>query len=232
MHQYLVNTKKKPCTVNFNLATDVSEVPIYIVGKDFLNANTLYFRSRFRISGNEEVNLNCPQSPVLLKIMVWSENDLPYELSSVTVTPLDVAKSIDPSICFIEIFSRICGRLRPGNYVSDNIPFTIEFKRNIYTDDGRVHPTPARIHTELPIIQVSEAKFNFMTIPERVIILLHEVSHNFINSDQDDEKEADDNAKIIYNQLGYPQIESVNAFGNIMSDTDNNIERMYNLVNN
>lgn len=231
MERYLVNTKKQPCAVNFTITTDGSEVPIYIIGYDPINKNTLYFRSRFLISGSEEITLNCPQSPRLLKIIVWSEDDLPFQLPSVRLLPLEVIKTDDPVIKWIEYFSRVAGRLRPGNYVGDNVPFTIQVKRNIYTDTGEVHPTPARIHTELPIIQVSKAKFDQNTVPERVIILLHEFAHNFINNDQDNEQESDQHALNIYNELGYPKIEAVNAFGDIMADTDDNYQRMLNLVN-
>lgn len=231
MEQFLINTKKLPSAVKFIITTDGSTVPVYIIGYDPINHNTLYFRSRFQITGDEEVTLNCPQSPRLLKILVWSENDVPFQLASLKLYPLERPEAVDPVVKWIEYFSRIVGRLRPGNYVGDNVPFIIQLKRNIYTDDGSVHPTPARIHTEMPLIQVSKAKFDQMTIPERVIILLHEVSHNFINSNQDDEIESDQNALEIYNELGYPKIEAVNAFGNIMSDTDNNYQRMLNLVN-
>jgi hypothetical protein len=231
MEQYLINSGTKSCTVNFKIATDGSGVPIYIIGYDLLNANTLYFRSRFRITGSEEINLNCPQSPRMLKILVWSENDVPYKLSEVSLSPLDVPKSDDPIVKFIEYFSKIAGRVSRGNYVADNVPFTIQLKRNIYTDSGAIHPTPARIHTELPVIQVSKSKFDEMTIPERIIILLHEVSHNYINGNQDSEVESDRHALDIYNQLGYPKIEAVNAFGDIMHDTDDNAQRMLNLIN-
>lgn len=231
MEQYLVNTAKKPCAVNFIITTDGSQVPVYIVGYDPINPNTLYFRSRFRITGTEEVTMRCPQSPRMLKIIVWSEGNLPYRLSSVKLLPLNALKSQEPVVMFVEKFSRQAGRLWPGNYTADNVPFTIQYKRNIYTDTGKDHPTPARIHTELPIIQVSKSKFNQMTIPERVIILLHEVAHNFINYDQDSEKESDHNGLNIYNQLGYPKIEAINAFADIMQDTDNNYQRMLNLVN-
>jgi hypothetical protein len=166
-----------------------------------------------------------------LKIIVWSENDLPFQLPSVRLIPLTVVKTEDPVIKWIEYFSRVAGRLRPGNYVGDNVPFVIQVRRNIYTDNGEVHPTPARIHTELPIIQVSKAKFDQNTVPERVIILLHEFAHNFINNDQDNEQESDQHALNIYNELGYPKIEAVNAFGDIMEDTDDNYQRMLNLVN-
>lgn len=231
MDQYLVNTKLLPCAVNFIITTDGSKVPICIIGFDTINKNTLYFKSRFLITGKEEITLNCPQSPRNLKIYIWSENKYPYQVSSVKLIPLNNSESSDPVIQWIEYFCRVAGRLRPGNYVSDNIPFAVELRRNIYTDDGKIHPTPARIHIQYPIIQVSKAKFDEMSVPERIIIMLHEYSHNFLNNNQDDEIESDQNALDIYNRLGYPKIEAINAFGSIMSDTDNNYQRMLNLVN-
>jgi hypothetical protein len=230
MEQYLVKTKKEPCTVQVKITTDGSEVPVYIIGYDNINANTLYFRSRFRVAGTEEINLNCPQSPRSLKIFIWSENDVPFQIASIRLLPLDVQKTTDPSVKWIEYFSRICGRLRPGKYVGENVPFWVQLKRDIY-ENGEIQRTPARIHTELPMIQVSKAKFDRNTVPERVIILLHEKAHNFDNFDQDDELEADQHALNTYLKLGYPKIEAVNAFGDIMPDTDDNFERMRNLVN-
>jgi hypothetical protein len=176
------------------------------------------------------VVLNCPQSPYQLKILVWSENDLPFKLASVQIIPTHFSKSTDPVINWIEKMSRIIGRLRPGKFYGDNVPFIIDLRRNIYDDAGNIHPTPARIHIELPVIQVSKSKFDDTTIPERIIILLHEYSHNFLNYDQDSEQESDARAKAIYDELGYPQIEAINAFGNIMPDTNDNYQRMLNLT--
>lgn len=231
MKEYLIKTKRLPCSVNFTITTDGSQVPLYIVGYDPLTPNTFYFKSRFLITGSEEVTMNCPQSPHNLKIAIWSHKDLPYQIPSIKHFPLDRPETTDPMINFIEKFSRYAGILRYGPFEADGVPFVIDYRRNIYQDNGDVHPTPARISVDKPIIQVSQAKFNEMSIPERIIILLHEVSHNFINYDQDDEVESDQNGLNIYNQLGYPKIEAVNAFANIMSDTDDNYERMVNLVN-
>lgn len=175
--------------------------------------------------------MNCPQSPRNLKIAIWSQGNAPYQIPAITKIPMAAAEAVNPSITFIEKFSRRAGILRPGIFYADGVPFRIELKRDIYRDDGSVHPTPARISVDKPIIQVSQAKFNEMSIPERIIILLHEVAHNFINMDADDEIESDQNGLNIYNQLGYPKIEAVNAFANIMADTDNNYQRMLNLVN-
>lgn len=230
MKEYLISTKRLPCAVNFKITTGGNKVPIYIVGYDPLTPNTFYFKSRFLITGSEEVTMNCPQSPRNLKVAIWSINDLPYQISSIKLIPMEKAETADPIVNFVEKFSRYAGILRPGVFKADGVPFTIELRRDIYKDDGTVHPTPARIHVDLPIIQVSQAKFNEMSIPERVIILLHEVAHNFINYDQDDEIESDQNGLNIYNDLGYPKIEAVNAFANIMADTDNNYQRMLNLI--
>ena len=69
-----------------------------------------------------------------------------------------------------------------------------------------------------------------MTIPSRIAILLHEYSHNFINQNQDNEIEADSNAMDIYSNLGYPRLEAVYAFANIMPDTDTNVKRVSNII--
>ena len=63
MEKFLANTKRQPCTVNVHLDTGGATVPIYIVGYDTINPFTLYFRSRFQISGEDTVNLNCPSHP-------------------------------------------------------------------------------------------------------------------------------------------------------------------------
>jgi hypothetical protein len=231
MKEFLVNTKRRSCAVEFTITTDGSGVPIYIVGYDPLTPNTFYFKSRFLITGNEDVTLNCPQSPINLKIKIWSGDDLQFQVPSVRLLPLDLAPVEDPIILFVERFSRHAGIFRPGLYYGDAVPFVIDLRRNIYTDEGKVHPTPARISVDDPVIQVSMEKFRAMSIPERVVILLHEVAHNYINADQDDEIESDHNGLSIYQGLGYPKIEAMNAFADIMSDTDNNYERMLNLIN-
>lgn len=230
MKEYLVNTKRESCAVKFLINTNGSEIPIYIVGYDPITPNTFYFKSRFLITGTEEVILNCPQSPINLHLCIWAHKDFPFDILNIDKIPFSKNETGDPVITFVEKFSRYAGILRPGIFIADNVPFKIELVRAIYTQDGRIHPTPARISVEQPIIQVNKIRFDDMSIPERVIILLHEVSHNYINYDQDDELESDQNGLNIYKQLGYPKIEAINAFANIMADTPQNYERMLNLI--
>ncbi len=227
--KYLLKTGKEPCTVEIRLTTDGTQVPVYIVGYDPYTPNSFYFQSLFLISGAETISLNCPQSPRRLVVEIWSEDKYSYQIASLKLLSLSRPEP-DNIIGFIERFARAEGVLRPGYFTADNVPFKIELRWMIFAEDGSEHPTPARIHVSKPIIQVSKRKFDNMSIPERVIILLHEVSHNFINANQDDELESDQNGLNIYNQLGYPKIEAVNAFATIMADTDENYQRMQNLL--
>jgi len=231
MNHYLVKLGKKPSTVCFRIEAKGELVPVYIVGYDPFTPNSFYFKSRFLITGEEEIRLNCPQAPGRLKIQIWSDDEQSVNVKEIHAEPFERPQGIDDIINFVERFAKRAGVLRPGKYYADNVPFTIEYVRAIYNSDGSVHPTPARISVDKPLIQVSKAKFDYMSIPERVIILLHEVSHNFINYDMDDELESDMNGLKIYEWLGYPKIEAMNAFAEIMSDTDINYERMLNLIN-
>lgn len=231
MKEYLVNTKRKSCSVNFIITVDGDRIPITIAGYDPLTPNTYFFKSLHLLSGREEVTMNCLQSPRFLKIAIFADGDHPFSVDSITLIPFEKPDFGEPWIDFIEKFSRYEGIKWPGVYYEDNVPFRIVLMREIYTEDGEVHNTPARIGVDNDDIEVSKAKFNAYSIPERVIILLHEVSHNFINYDPDSEGESDMNGKAIYERLGYPKIEAMYAFSSILSDTDENVQRMLNFIN-
>jgi hypothetical protein len=231
MKEYLIRTKRESCAVSINVTTDGSSVPFYIVGYDPLVPFTYYFRSWFLINGQEEIVLNLPQSPRFLKIVAWTDEGYRFQIPAMKLIPLERPVVDDPIIVFIEKFSRYAGSYWPGYYYGESVPFVIQVSRRIWAENGKIHPTPARISVSEPIIEVSQEKFRELSIPERVIILLHETAHNYINSDPDNEVEADDNGFNIYQSLGYPKIEAMSAFAGIMADTDNNYQRMLNLIN-
>jgi hypothetical protein len=230
MKEWLVHSSKKPCTVKFKITTS-RQTPIYLIGFDPLTPNTFYFKSRYLVTGQEEILINCPQTPNHLKIYAWSEGNYTFEVTSVSIVALKRIEPTDPWVIFLEKFCRQEALLKPGFYSETAVPFVLELRRMIYNENGTEHATPARISVDQPLIQVSKNKFDIMSIPERVIILLHEVAHNFINYDQDDEQESDNNGLDIYIDLGYPKIEAINAFANIMNDTEENYQRMLNLIN-
>ena len=105
------------------------------------------------------------------------------------------------------------------DYVLDN-KFQIQLFNDLDTS------TPARIHSAHNYIQVSKVDFLKMTIPRRIIILLHEYAHNYINDDPNNESEADLNALTIYLSSGYPFMESIYAFTKIFHNNDQSYERL------
>lgn len=235
LQKYILRTNKKPVTVIVPFITK-EPVEIFITGYDPASPKTEYFSRRILVEGSDKVDFNCPQSPRRLKVIIWSTDNKKFTVPSIEVNPfsrmLNFSEDESHNIKFIERFSRIEGRLAPRRiYTFPGAKFKIQLLPVILKDDGTEHSTPARIHTTLPLIQVSKKHFDKMTIPQRIAILGHEYSHNFVNMDQDSEVEADSNMVEIYEQLGYPKLEAVYAFANVMNDTDINYERVGNIIN-
>lgn len=90
---------------------------------------------------------------------------------------------------------------------------------------GRVMKTPARIGRKSGVIEVSKTLFLDYTVPMRMIVLLHEVAHVYLNKVDIDEVEADLNALKIYLGLGYPRIEAHQAFTEIFYNADTKLNR-------
>lgn len=236
LQKYSFQTNKKPVKVIVSLIT-MQPTGIYITGYDPFNPNTEYFSRRIDVNGTDKVEFNCPQSPRSLTVIIWGENSNKFTIPKIEVNPLFINFGMEPDekldIKLIEGFARSAGRIPSRRtYVVPGAKFKIEYLPVIRRDNGSEHPTPARIHTELPLIQASKKHFIKMTIPQRVAILLHEYSHNYLNRNQDDEIEADNNMIMLYEGLGYPRMEAVYAFANVMNDTDVNVNRVDNIIKN
>lgn len=117
-------------------------------------------------------------------------------------------------------------------YRSNDGYFMIEYFNTI-TDGQRELTTPARISKSTGIIQVSKKLFDEYTVPMRVAILLHEYSHFNLNSNINDEIEADLNGLTIYLSLGYPRIEGYQAFLEVFKDSPSRQNKnRYEVINN
>jgi hypothetical protein len=117
-------------------------------------------------------------------------------------------------------------------YRSNDGYFMIEYLPTI-TDGQRELTTPARISKRTGIIQVSKKLFDNYTVPMRVAILLHEYSHFNLNTNINDEVEADLNGLMIYLSLGYPRIEGYQAFLEVFKDSPTNQNKnRYDVINN
>jgi hypothetical protein len=117
-------------------------------------------------------------------------------------------------------------------YRSNDGYFMIEYFPMI-TDGQKELSTPARISKRTGIIQVSKKLFDTYTVPMRVAILLHEYSHFNLNTNINDEVEADLNGLMIYLSLGFPRIEGYQAFLEVFKDSPTNQNKnRYDVINN
>jgi len=235
MQRLHLSTNKKSITIVMPISAK-TEIDVFIVGYDPNSPRTEYFNRKIKVNGPDTIYFQCPQSPKRLAIIAWSSAKGKFKIGPIKVEPLVRNLAIlgdrQHDIMFIELFSRRVGRMPPRRtYFHKGASFRIDLLPVIRKDNGKKHSTPARIHVSKPIIQVSKEAFDRMTIPQRVAILFHEYSHNFINRNQDSEMEADSNMVDLYKGLGYGKLEAVYAFANVMSDTDTNYNRLMNIGN-
>ena len=122
--------------------------------------------------------------------------------------------SLASFVDFAQRFSINAGHMVTGKYRSDDKRYYIEFLPDILSSEPPYLPlnTSSRIAKDNGVIQVSQKKFDTMTVPMRMVILCHEYSHFFVNENIEDETEADLNGLTIYLGLGYPRIDAKNAF--------------------
>ncbi|MHA1558295.1 MAG: hypothetical protein ACTSXG_00580 [Alphaproteobacteria bacterium] len=228
---YQIQTRNKPCTLELKLQSN-GEREIFAIGYDPSKRDTVFFKRIMHVDGIHTFYFGMPQSPKTLKFVIYDNRERrftdPQTFKIISLKVLRLRKAPTEAgwltrsyIKFIQQFSIDLPFLSPGSYTDDKERFII----NLFP--GRLeYATPARIEKRLNFIEVSKTDFERMTIPQRMIILLHEYSHNFLNKHQDSEIEADTNALRIYCGLGYPFIEGIYAFTHILKDSDFNMERL------
>lgn len=106
-------------------------------------------------------------------------------------------------------FAQKAGYVDPGFYSSKDFEFLIHYLPIITNDDGKELITPARIHRNMPRVQLSKRLFDQFSIPVRIAILAHEGCHYFNNTRS--EKEADLCGIKYYLDAGFPSIEAMYA---------------------
>jgi len=118
-----------------------------------------------------------------------------------------------------------------GKFVIKYYPVIIDYMKGVKLS------TPARIGHSTGNIDIAKTRFDRFTIPERMIILLHEFSHKYRNPKLglpiSNEIGADTNALYIYLGLGFSKIDAINVFANVFlkAQTDGNIKRMRSIMN-
>jgi len=214
-------------------------------------SNTNYISREFTIDGYRELNLNLPQSPKAALIRIYNTNvgDLEAKQDnsfvieklddeSLEQCPVRMKKDTQSFVEFAQLFSENASQLsagtkKPSIYRSNDGKFQFDYYNQIF--DKRTSSyvtTPARIGHTSGVIDVSKKDFINYTVPMRMIILLHEYSHKYLNPEINKpiayETGADINALNIYLSLGYPPTEAYYAFLHVFKDANNedNAKRM------
>jgi hypothetical protein len=202
---------------------------IHITVKDADKENTVFTDRYTTIEKQDTFFVRMPASGNTAVIQIFNEKygnrpkdqENTFEVTDIRKTPLekklDLIDFSDPLVrSFVKFCTKFCfnaGWLPADKYVSDDKKFTIIYEPTIISSNsGKELTTPARISQMTGRIQVSQKRMVGFTVPMRMAILLHEFSHFYLNTNMEDETEADKNGLLIYLGLGYPRIEGYEAF--------------------
>ena len=204
--------------------------PLVITGYDALIPNIVYFNRRFPLNGKSSVEIPMPLTPDKLCLSVEKQGGGLPKISSFKFKPLRYAVYGGAKREFIEFAEYIAinlDNMPNGEYRSEGEKYVAVIRDNIPENAT----TPSRIHKALRFIDISKEHFRKLTVYRRMVILLHEFSHGFINNDIDDEFEADKNGNAIFLKSGFPALEIMYAYEDVFSDTELNRERTNKAMN-
>lgn len=197
------------------------EISIY----DHKRANTIFYARKEDFTKTEvaDYEINLPMTNDEVTILIFTRDERiniddyikinRFEIKDLKLKKLNLSPEQISLVNFLKQFSLQAGYL-PSNYrfKSDDGEYEIRYLPYIPNDNGGVHVTPARIHTTENFIEASQLHFKKKPVPRRLAILLHEMSHNYVNENPNSEVEADLNAARIYLAMGFPKSEFLYAF--------------------
>jgi len=240
--QLLLPTNNVPFTLAIDIETNQPE-EIVIQVMDAYKENTMYISRSTWIKGKREYLLNLPQSPKAALVNVFNMKtknpkikDDSFKVTKIQPEELEqcaiwMNKETKSFVDFAKQFSENAGILSAGKYTphiyrSNDTKFHIDYFIKIFDRQTKqVLDTPARIGHVTGAIEVSKADFASYTVPMRMIILLHEFSHKYMNPKNNKpigyETGADIFALNIYLSLGYPPTEAHYAFLNVFQHANN-----------
>ena len=241
-----------PFTLVIGIKTDGAE-DISIVAKDYHKKNTTYISRGGTVKGYREFELKFPQTPKQLVFSIFNRKNgnFPYneddsfkitkfEAKDLKTYPLWADKDIYNFVDFAQDFAAnsailSAGDYKPSIYRSDCGKFCIDYYNKIRNKKtGQYVSTPARIGHNSGIIEISKDDFERYTVPMRMVILLHEFCHKYVNPklgrEISDEVSADINALNIYLSIGYPDIEAQYAFLKVFRGANNEFNKKRYLI--
>lgn len=252
MKNYSFPTKRRPCTINAYVVTRKPE-KICIVAYDKDKKNTQYINHCGMVDAKRadgyyarRFEIMMPRTPERLSVAIYNKNnkkggDATFGVEKFGVTKLKTwqiwmsqhatdfvkfAQDFSENASILRTFEESGGRPDGGIYTSDNRKFRIKYFNVIKDAKGNQLTTPARISNRDGTIEVSKKYFMNYTTAMRMMILLHEYSHFWMNKDMANEMQADLNGLYTYLGLGYSPIEAHMAFLYVFDNADTNSNRM------
>jgi hypothetical protein len=210
------------------------ERKIIVVGYDPKNDKRIFFlREIYLNRPKDKYYLTAPITSEQVSVMLFDINnrnsDETFRVDKIVRKELAINtfitnKKTNNFITFIKGFTYYYSSLKYGWVYDKNREFRILNSRTLEV------PTPSRIDTIDNHIEVYGLMFDELSIPQMIMILLHEYSHNYLNKNGDSETEADINGLNIYLKLGFPATEAVYAFTGILRDNIESHERLQNIL--
>ncbi len=240
MHLVL-NTNTEATSLFFDLVSQRDD-RVRIVAYD-QDADKTKYTDRFvdlRANHKRPFELRFPIMPKEMMVRVYGKTgDSSLKLSSVEkkkLIPCDLWLYQDARefIKFAKDFCVQASYLPEGTYKSKSGAYKIVYVNSIRDKNtGQAMGTPARIGHVSGIIEVNRVMFAEYTVPMRMIILLHEFSHKWMNQRNsgrsiDDESAADVNGLFMYLAMKFPHIDARLVFTNVFYKTKSaaNVRRL------
>jgi len=251
--QLYLPLNKVPLTLIVGVRTK-QKMNIKIEIKDNKKPDTYYVNRGAKVNGYREFNLPMPQSPkgAIFTMYNVANGNLPvnkdtsfviekFEVGQLKDCPIWMKKDTHSFVKFAQNFAEnasilSAGKKRPHIYRSKDAKFHIDYYDKIIDHTtGKMLMTPARIGHQSGVIEVSKSDFMKYTVPMRMIILLHEYAHKYMNPDIAKpisyETGADINGLSVYLSLGYSPLEAHYAFLNVFRDANNaNNTKRYKII--
>lgn len=236
MHK-LIPSNYKPFAVTFTLEP-IRPARVRIVAFDPDAPKSKYTDRIVNLTTKRNFELKFPQSGPTMMVSINSEggNSVKgYDINFQKLKTCGVWMDAQTRrfVNFAQEFCQRASYLSEGIYKSNNGEFLIRYMNEIRNrGTNMVMNTPARIGHTTGNIEVARNKFMTYTVPQRMVILLHEYSHKYMNHKVgrgiDDEVAADINALYIYLGLGYPHIDARTVFAQVFygSGSDLNVRRI------
>ncbi len=224
-----ISTNKQQFTLVVKVST-ASRQNLRVILADTDYQNTQYTNRNIIVNGVVTFYINVPLCNDNAKLIIYNDDigNIPSQSDNtfrlLDYFPIPLEKRFDlidyketglaSYLSFCQRFCLTAGWIPTATYRSDDFRYQVQYLSDILSSDYPYQPlnTSARICKDDGVIQVSQKQFESMTVPQRMIILLHEYAHFFVNDNIDNETEADLNGLAIYLGMGFPRIDAQNIF--------------------